>query len=677
MKTSIHETSQIQYRSDIDGLRAIAVLSVVGFHAFPTIINGGFIGVDVFFVISGFLISSILFQGLDKGTYSIVNFYARRIKRIFPALLIVLVCSYIFGWFALLSDEYKQLGKHISSGAIFASNLQLWSEAGYFDNSAETKPLLHLWSLGVEEQFYIIWPIILWLMWFRKNNLMATIICLVVTSFCLNLMIIQTDAIEAFYSPLTRFWELLCGSMVAWFMLRRKEKLTNIKQSFFQCIEKNNNKLKYAKIDAKRISNIASISGLMILVFGFWHITKDSRYPGVWATIPVLGAVLIILAGNEAWINRKVLSNNIAVWIGLVSYPLYLWHWPLLTFARIVEGKEPSFELRILAIALSFLLAWFTYKMVECPMRGEKRTTGKVTLLLIAMLIVGYVGFYTYKNDGLDFRTNIKEYVNNKNELARTPAMDSECLHYTGLNKPLFPYCRYTDANSIETVAVIGDSHAHVAYPGIADYLKNKGINTVLMANSSCPPFLGSYTGTSQVERDACRDRIHQILDVITKNQDIRKVFIFTRGPIYFTGTEPLTGNKNLDIGNLIQIAQIASSAQLTVNRLHGSGKQVYYVTENPELSFSASSCVARPLKLVPLNCSVDKTDVWKRQVDYIDAFSRLSNVTVINSLSVFCPDRSCIAFDDRGRLLYADDDHLSIAGSKFQVDKLLKQYLD
>jgi len=177
----------VKYRPDIDGLRAVAVLSVVVFHAFPELMKGGFIGVDIFFVISGFLISTIIFQNLDRGTFSFSEFYARRIRRIFPALLLVLIATYGFGWFALLADEYKQLGKHIVAGAGFVSNLVLWSEAGYFDNSAETKPLLHLWSLGIEEQFYIIWPFILWLGYKCKLRIAILIVALWVISFAINI----------------------------------------------------------------------------------------------------------------------------------------------------------------------------------------------------------------------------------------------------------------------------------------------------------------------------------------------------------------------------------------------------------------------------------------------------------------------------------------------------------
>lgn len=202
-----------KYRADIDGLRAIAVLSVVIFHAFPKLLVGGFIGVDIFFVISGFLISTIIMGSLEQNSFSFIEFYSRRIKRIFPALLLVLIASFVFGWFMLLADEYKQLGKHIAGGAGFVSNFFFWNESGYFDNAAETKPLLHLWSLGIEEQFYIIWPLLLWLSWKNRFSLLTSTIIVIVISFALNVVKVQSDTTAAFYSPQTRFWELLAGSV--------------------------------------------------------------------------------------------------------------------------------------------------------------------------------------------------------------------------------------------------------------------------------------------------------------------------------------------------------------------------------------------------------------------------------------------------------------------------------
>ena len=231
MTTPTPHLSHPKYRPDIDGLRAVAVLSVVAFHAFPEWIKGGFIGVDVFFVISGFLISTIIFENLDRGTFSFAEFYARRIKRIFPALIFVLSACLIFGWLSLLPEELNQLGKHILGGAGFVSNLVLWSESGYFDNSAETKPLLHLWSLGIEEQFYIVWPFLVWAAWKRKLNLFYVTLSLLVASFASNIWLIQANPVATFYSPLTRFWELLCGSLLALYVIRRGDN-SNVNSNF-------------------------------------------------------------------------------------------------------------------------------------------------------------------------------------------------------------------------------------------------------------------------------------------------------------------------------------------------------------------------------------------------------------------------------------------------------------
>ena len=206
--------SHPKYRPDIDGLRAIAVLAVVIFHAFPNFLKGGFIGVDVFFVISGYLISTIIFENLDKRTFSFTEFYVRRIKRIFPALVLVLIVSLAFGWFTLLDDEYRQLGLHTTAGAGFISNFILWNESGYFDNASDTKPLLHLWSLGIEEQFYIVWPLLLWLTWKFKFNLVIVTTLIATVSLILNIKGVKSDVVATFYSPQTRFWELLTGMLI-------------------------------------------------------------------------------------------------------------------------------------------------------------------------------------------------------------------------------------------------------------------------------------------------------------------------------------------------------------------------------------------------------------------------------------------------------------------------------
>ncbi len=391
--------SHPKYRPDIAGLRGVAVLAVVAFHAFPSWIIGGFIGVDVFFVISGYLISTIIFESLDKGTFSFFEFYSRRIKRIFPALILVLGACFAFGWFVLLGDELNQLGKHIAAGSGFISNLVLWSEAGYFDSAAETKPLLHLWSLGIEEQFYIVWPLLLWFVWKRKFNVLTITIVVAVASFILNLKGIKQDMVATFYSLQSRFWELLSGSLLAWATLYKKDAFANIKskidfwlpQIIFSNKQDN---------DGKTLANGFSFVGLFLLVYGFLRINKELSFPGKWALVPVLGAVLIITAGAKAWVNRTLLSNKIVVWVGLISFPLYLWHWPLLSFARIVEGEVPIRNIRISSVFLSVFLAWLTARFIEKPIRlSNKKTVSKLAMLCGIVFVIGISGLVVSKLD--------------------------------------------------------------------------------------------------------------------------------------------------------------------------------------------------------------------------------------------------------------------------------------
>ncbi len=373
--------SHPKYRPDIDGLRAVAVLSVVAFHAFPEVLRGGFIGVDVFFVISGFLISTILYENLERGSFSFAGFYARRARRIFPALAIVLLASLGFGWLVLLPDELNQLGKHLLAGAGFVSNLVLWGEAGYFDAAADTKPLLHLWSLGIEEQFYIVWPVLLWAAWRLKWSLPVLGLLAAAASFALNVASVRADPVATFYSPLTRFWELLCGALLAWHVLRR-------------------DRVPAAGGDMAGLRTLGAWAGLLLLAAGFGALHKGVRFPGWWALVPVLGTVLVIWAGPDAWPNRRLLSLRPVVWFGLVSFPLYLWHWPILSYARIIQFDVPSVRTRIVAVLVAILLAWLTVRFVERPVRfGSRQALAKVAVPSLAMLAIAAVGWGVLRTD--------------------------------------------------------------------------------------------------------------------------------------------------------------------------------------------------------------------------------------------------------------------------------------
>jgi peptidoglycan/LPS O-acetylase OafA/YrhL len=341
-------SSVSHYRPDIDGLRAIAVLSVVAYHAFPHAARGGFTGVDVFFVISGYLISGLIFEDLRRGRFSFLRFYARRFRRIFPALIVMLAACLVYGAVALAPDEFRELGKQAAAGAGFSSNLLQWSQAGYFDQQATSKPLLHLWSLGVEEQFYFAWPIILVMLYGRARRFAYVCGSLLLLSFALNLWLTQVSPSAAFYLPLPRFWELLCGSLLAHAARSRRA-------------ESDGGDARDPGNGVSGAADRRAVAGLALILGGFFWIDAERAFPGWWALLPAVGTTLLISA-PQAWLNRKLLSWAPLVFVGLISYPLYLWHWVLLTFARIANfGEDPERAVRFAAIALSSVLAWLTY----------------------------------------------------------------------------------------------------------------------------------------------------------------------------------------------------------------------------------------------------------------------------------------------------------------------------
>ena len=443
-----------KYRPDIDGLRAVAVLSVVAFHAFPKTVRGGFVGVDVFFVISGFLISTILIGSLERGTFSLKEFYARRVRRIFPALLLVLISCFVFGWFTLFADELAQVGKHMAGGAGFVSNLLFWEESGYFDTAADVKPLLHLWSLGIEEQFYIAWPLILWGAWKARLNLVVVALLAALGSFVVCLLNLQGDQVSAFYLPQARAWELLLGAILAYALLARSPRWLALVSG------------------AEELRNVAAVVGLLLLGFGIYATTSDKEFPGWWALPPTAGALLTILAGPRAWLNRVVLASRPLVWIGLISYPLYLWHWPLLAFARIVEGDTPSVALRGAAVALALLLASSTYLLLERPLRTSQGKY-KAPILAVCMLAVGVVGYVTFRRGGLPQRAAARTDQNFSAQFVGPSwafSDNSTCRQrypYPQSRNYKWWFC-ITNKDAPPTLLLLGNSYANHLYPGLA-----------------------------------------------------------------------------------------------------------------------------------------------------------------------------------------------------------------
>lgn len=370
----------LEHRTDIDGLRGIAVLSVVAFHAFPSTLRSGFVGVDIFFVISGFLITSIILNDIASDRFSFREFYGRRIKRIFPALTVVLTACLVGGAFLMLPDDFRLLGKHVVAGAGFLSNFALWQEANYFDVAAESKSLLHLWSLGIEEQYYLFWPLLIWIASRLRLNLFTLFLAIFAISLALCVRWTPVNQVAAFYSPASRFWELAAGSMLAQLTLSMPRAVVFAEAAIAGAIS--SVIFDRGAVEREKVyRDFLSLAAFALITSSVFVITRRHEFPGWWALLPVFGTYLAINAGPQAMLNRLLLSNRVLVWIGLVSYPLYLWHWRLLVFARYLYGAaEPPVQVRGLLMTVALVLAWLTYRFVEFPIRFKSRrawTTGR------------------------------------------------------------------------------------------------------------------------------------------------------------------------------------------------------------------------------------------------------------------------------------------------------------
>lgn len=451
------------YRPDIDGLRAVAILSVLAYHADPSWLRGGFCGVDLFFVISGYLITQIISNQLESGLFRFRDFYFRRIARIFPALLVVLFACYVVGWWNLIDVEYKELGKEIAAAAGFVANLVLWGEVGYFDVDARTKPLLQLWSLGIEEQFYFFWPFALW--WAHRARWKASHVSLGIGlgSFAANLWAFQHSPTADFYSPFTRFWELMAGG---WLALRHHESEPPTASND-----------RWAALGAALI-----LSSLLLL--------RHRTFPGWQAIFPVLGAALLIGAGPQSWPNRRVLAHPALVGIGLISFSLYLWHWPLLVFANDIEGSWPRGLVLAGLFAVSGILAWLTYRFVETPMRRPMWRRRVVACSAAAMVVAGFLGYKTDTRNGLAFRLDAMAEkfvaVQDANQTIAQWREDTCFLEYAG--QRFAPRC--VEPGNLPLVFLWGDSHAAQLYPGLRSLRTSYRFRIAQYTTTGCPPLV-------------------------------------------------------------------------------------------------------------------------------------------------------------------------------------------
>jgi len=618
--------SHPKYRPDIDGLRAIAIIAVVWFHAHPSSLRSGFIGVDIFFVISGFLISIIILNNLERNSFSLMEFYIRRIRRILPALLTVMAASLLFGWFALTGEEYEQLGKHIAGGAAFISNLLLWSESGYFDTAAETKPMLHLWSLAIEEQFYIFWPLVLALAWRNHKSFLATIATIAAASFAYSIYLIGIDKTGAFYSPLSRFWELMAGSMLAYIALHRRELI-------------------------HRYPNPQSIAGFVLLVGGLALINRWHDFPGLWALLPVLGTVLIISAGPSAWLNRTILANKALVSIGLISYPLYLWHWPLLSFMKIIMSQELALHMAIATVVASVVLAWLTYRFIERPCRFGKFRLTTSALLLLGLLVCGIGAYLIYAAHGITSRASAPSlHAVNHGTLGHGAYLAKlKPFPHCGqreVQKAAMPWgCMQSSATADPEIVIIGDSHAQHTFLGLAEAAK--GRNVMFYMQDDLPT--------------ADNPGFKAIFDYVRHTPAISRVI--------------LTAFWNWRIRNDADATHFTNSLRATVQALLDAGKQIYIIASDiPHFSFDPGKCKFSGrlgLGFGPVNqCSESSASYLaeKRQNEALinRAINGLgADVRLIDLAPLFCHGGACGMASD-GVLFYRDRNHLNASGSRY-----------
>jgi peptidoglycan/LPS O-acetylase OafA/YrhL len=609
-----------KYRPDIDGLRAIAVGSVVAFHAFPNFFKGGYVGVDIFFVISGYLISGIIVDAVERDRFSYLDFYIRRIRRIFPALVIVIAATLVVGWYVLLPDEFERLGKHLAAGAGFATNLVLWSEAGYFDVSSDTKPLLHLWSLAIEEQFYILWPLILGLVWRRKRGLLFATLSIAAISFAYNVISVVHHPVAAFYSPLARFWELMLGGILAYLVRQKGEWLAQFRTQ-------------------------RAAGGLLLIGVSVFALNREFAFPGYWALFPTVGAFLVISAGFTNWISRYVLGNRLMVGVGLISYPLYLWHWPILVFAKIVKGGLLTPTDRVTAIAASVALAFLTYRFVEYPIRHSS-TLRIPQGLAAAMAGAGALGL-------LIFTGTIDSRLRNENITQILAASYDWQYPPVAAENHSFGELRYFRENSkLDSYTLfVGDSNMEQYAPRIDRVIKDNAATVngaILVGNQQwCNFLIDIILGV-----DRCPTAFTQLRALI--NADSTHAVVLAES--WINDEEALRNADNqqrfvrflrsiADIKRVYLILNIPNGEELAPTNMF-AGSRLREITAKPvaSISFDFGRFEQRYTAINKILATI----------------AGQSGATLIDPIPYLCPQAHCPVFDADGRPLYLDAAHLT-----------------
>jgi len=622
---------QLNYLPHVDGLRAIAVISVVIFHAFPAEGFAGFVGVDIFFVISGYLISGHIITAINDQNFRLYGFYVKRVRRLYPALLSILVSLLVLGWFVFSDTEFALLGKHLAASTIYLQNFNLASESGYFDLASEKKPLLHLWSLSIEEQFYIFWPILLMVIWRLRIKVMYFVsVITVIMAIC---SFSNPEITTRFYYPQYRVWELAVGAL-AWCIQARW-------LIFNETEPKNIKILKF---------HLSWVGGLFICM-GFVLISEDD-FPSFTVLLPVLGCALIIVAGAHTILNRLILSNSVMCSIGRVSYPLYLWHWPVFSIAYVLLGEKPDVALATGLILLSLLLSILTYKYVEIPLRYTKKHKKIERHLMSFMLLLGLVGYTVWKFDGFPERNanqivvkrqgdighdEYHKYIDENNYVCRDKKVLAKALYWRGHVR-----CHQSKDSAKVDVVLLGDSHAEHLFLGVSKSMREKNVAYYILGGmpvSSNPGFSHIY-------------------ESIAADKNISIVIIAGYWKQYFKTVN----------SQGVSLEQFEEQLSESIKRLILAKKKVFITNDLPDFNFEPENCKYARL-IGASKCDADKTQ-YKEYLSVMElVFNKLNNeypdLETIDSFSMLCTSSQCsMSSSDNKRLHFRDRNHLNLNGS-------------
>lgn len=633
----------MKYRSEIDGLRAVAVIPVILYHAGFKSFSGGFIGVDIFFVISGYLITTIILNDMDSGKFSIVNFYERRARRILPVLFFVILCCLPFAWIWLMPNYYKEFSDSLSAVATFSSNILFWRESGYFATGADLKPLLHTWSLAVEEQYYVIFPLILMLLYkLRKRWIFGF---LMIVAF-VSLSLAQVGSVKwpssTFFLLPARFWELTIGALTAFVFIYKPEQIN--------------------KIRSKRIlSEVMGFVGLLMIFFAMFTFDHNTPFPSVYALIPTLGTAFLIAFASPASLMGRILSLRPVVGVGLISYSAYLWHQPLFVFARHGSLEEPSVRLLLFLSGLSLLLAFISWKYIETPFRNKKVFSRK---FIFSFAVVGSVLLFSWGaaghiNDG---------FVKRKTSSGEEYGVIADKIRVNhGLNKicdwkfTTDPECRTADNPEI---LVWGDSYAMHLVKGIIS--SKSDVRLIQMTKSQCGPFINFSPLNASYGLDMAKKCIEFNDDVLRWLRENKSVKYVVMSSILFQyvgdGNQTLSG----DTVSGASYEKLREKLVETMDYLESIGVQPVFISPTPFNGNDIGHCLLRHEFLGGSldECSFNYSDT---SVSYQNVSNMLTEIgkthRVVLLSDGICPNGKCESHVG-STYIYRDNGHLSVDGS-------------